>query len=162
MDAATFLHVPQRALFASLWRDGWWCSRMQLPGHALKQGTERTNAGWVPKSLAEKSHVGWIIYGEIHVSFYVFLYVFIFQKRVLSWYQTIKISIQATNMDGDLLTISTYFNPSNSRQLFILGTKQRNFNDAQATRHKLEWRIGESMKNHVYHPLIFSGAMRGQ
>ena len=58
-------------------------------------------------------------------------------------------------MDGDLLTISTYFNPSNSRQLFILGTKQRNFNDAQATRHKLEWRIGESMKNHVYHPLIF-------
>jgi len=58
-------------------------------------------------------------------------------------------------MDGDLLTISTYFNPSNFRQLFILGTKQRNFNDAQATRHKLEWRIGESMKNHLSSPHFF-------
>lgn len=162
MDAATFLRVPQRALFASLWRDRWWCSRMQLPGHALKQGTERTSAGWVPKSLAEKNHVGWIIYGEIHVSFFVFLYVFIFQNVC---FHDIKPLRSAFKLQTWTVTCSQFqhisTHPTSGSSLswepnngILMMLKQR----ATSSNGELEnqWKIMCII------PSFFSGAMRGQ
>lgn len=109
MDAAAFLRLPQRALFASLWRDGWWCSRMQLPGHALfHKELEEPMQGEFLSQLPKKIMLGGSSM-EKSMCHDVFLYVFIFQKRVFSWYQTTKISIQATNMDTISMIMCLFF-----------------------------------------------------